>query len=58
MKIIDWTGGLKDGKGEWTSKPVDYDQTLKQFGGVNNAFILSAKFNHSGEFVVAGGGTG
>ena len=34
---------------------------LNQFsgpGGQNNAFVYNTKFNHTGEFVIAGGGTG
>lgn len=60
--MIDWCGGIKDGKGEWIGeKPKSNDVILSQFSGakmVNNAFLYSAKFNNTGEFVIAGGGTG
>ena len=62
FKIIDWCGGLKDKKGDWIGKmPENNEALMHQFNGLNGfnaAFLYSAKFNHTGEFVIAGGGTG
>lgn len=58
VRIIDWSGGIKDSDGKWVVEhESDYTTHQKKLGD-SAAFLYCSMFSRDGSKIIAGGGTG